>query len=216
MDSHCSTKCLGRECTMELVMSFVKEGPNRYLERNSGGGRYIGLAVENILGRIEHCLMNCNPLGCYIPYGDDISEKPHILICPERIKPKNETQFQDLLLVVIIHELTHAFFSTGSDLNDISKHIIEESLCEAYAFSKLGENEEIYEFRADHKRPPEYTAFKFWMEYSIYRPLIMNIVDWKNKDYSSFCNSFFQPLPRQFTFGSMSLEKIALTILALS
>lgn len=182
MDIHCSTKCLGREITLELVRSYNRKDQfNR--ERDS----------EEILKKIEKCMTKCNALGCYVPNGDDISDKPHILICPERIKLRNKNQFEDLLLGAIIHELTHTFFSTGSDLKDISKHIIEESLCEAYAFSKLGKNEEIYEFFANQNRPPEYTAFKFWIEHSIHRPLIMHMVNWKNKDYNLFCNSVLMP-----------------------
>ena len=125
-------------------------------------------------------------IGCYIPDQDDISDKPHILVCPERIKHRNRNQFNDLLLEVLIHELTHAYFSTGSDLKDISKHIIEESFCEAYAVSKFDNNEEIFEFMADQKRPPEYTSFKFWMGLSIKHPLIILMNVWENKDYRSF------------------------------
>ena len=207
MDGHCLSECLERDCTKETVRNF-ETGDFRPAKVHH---------AEEIMKKLENCMRKCNALGCYIPNADDISEKPHILLCPERIRYRNKNQFNDLLMEVLIHELTHAYFSTGIGLNDISKHIIEESLCEAYAFSKLGKNEEIFEFMADHKRPPEYTAFKFWTELSTQFPLIIPMSDWKNKDYKSFSS-----LTQLFYYGGFPilnsgyLDVIAMTILSFS
>lgn len=172
--------------------------------------------TEETMKKMERCLGKCNAVGCYIPHTDDISDKPHILICPERINHRNNVQFQDLLLEIIIHELTHAYFSTGSDLNDLSKHIIEESLCEAYAFSKFENTEQLFDFIADPKRPPEYTAFKFWTEISRNVPLILLMNEWKNKNYKMFPFGIF-PFPyERFFLQPRSLEQIALLVLSFS
>lgn len=64
----------------------------------------------------------------------------------------------------ILHELSHAYFSSGHGLKDLSTHIIEETFCKAYAFSKFDDSGDLYEIMSDKWRPPEYTAFKFWME----------------------------------------------------
>ena len=208
MDNHNSTTCLRRDCTKEFLMTYEREIENRKWARE-----------ENVVGtmkRMEHCLGKCNAVGCYIQDADDISDKPHILICPERINHRNKNQFQDLLLEIIIHELTHAYFSTGSELNDLSKHIIEESLCEAYAFSKFENTEQLFEFISDPKRPPEYTAFKFWIEISRNVPLILLMNEWKNKRYDMFTFGIFPfPYERFFTH-SRSLEQIALLVLSFS
>lgn len=208
MDKHCSTKCLRRDCTNDYIMTYKREMENGNLSRKE--------EVEETMKKLEECRGKCNAIGCYIPTADDISDKPHILICPERINHRNKSQFHDLLLEVIIHELTHAYFSTGNDLNDLSKHIIEESLCEAYAFSKFENTEHLIEFIADPKRPPEYTAFKFWTEISRNMPLILLMIEWKNKNYNMFPFGIF-PIPYEIFFRrSGSLERLALLLLSFS
>ncbi len=207
MDSHCSLLSLKRDCTREMVRrSDRKEEIFRRGEK-----------AKEIIKRLDNCMGKSSAIGCYIPDQDDISDKPHILVCPERINHRNKNQFNDLLLEVLIHELTHAYFSTGGELKDISKHIIEESLCEAYAFSKFENNEEIFEFIADQKRPPEYTSFKFWTELSFKHSLITLMNEWKNKDYRSFSFLFTvfyygQHIP----FIDVDLEYIATEVISLS
>ena len=208
MDNHSSTMCLRRDCIKEFLMTYEREIKTREYVRTED--------AKETVKRMEHCLGKCNAVGCYIQDPDDISDKPHILICPERINHRNKNQFQDLLLEIMIHELTHAYFSSGSNLNDLSKHIIEESLCEAYAFSKFENTEQLFEFITDPKRPPEYTAFKFWTEISRNVPLILLMNDWKNKNYDSFPFGIF-PFPYERFFRHFrSLEQIALLVLSFS
>ena len=207
MDKHCSKLSLKRDCTKEINRSLEMENEPWIREEKA----------KEIIKRLDNCMGKSSAMGCYIPDRDEISDKPHILICPERIKYRNKNQFNDLLLEVLIHELTHAYFSTGGSLKDLSKHIIEESLCEAYAFSKFNNNEEIFEFMADQKRPPEYTSFKFWTELSINHSLIMLMNDWKNKNYRSFSflfNTFCYG--DAFLFRSSELELIATIVLSFS
>ena len=207
MDSHCSLLSLKRDCTREMIRRRDRE--EALWIRNQ--------EAKEIVKRLDNCMEKYSAVGCYIPDQDDISDKPHILVCPERIKHRNKNQFNDLLLEVLIHELTHAYFSTGGELKDISKHIIEESLCEAYAYSKFENNEEIFEFMADQKRPPEYTSFKFWTGLSIKHPLIILMNVWKNKDYRSFSflfNTFCYG--DAFLFRSFELEPIATVVLSFS
>lgn len=99
----------------------------------------------------------------------------------------------------------------------MTKHIIEKSLCEAYAFSKFENNEEIFEFMADQRRPPEYTSFKFWTELSIKHSLIMLMNDWKNKDYRSFSFLFDTFCYEGIRiFSNLELEPIATTVISFS
>ena len=204
IDKYCSIKCLNPDCTKELLTSYYRRNEDENIP-------YWNEDVGDVVKKLESCRQKCIPVGCYIQHADDISDKPHILICPERIKYRNKAQFQDILTEVILHELTHAYFSTGTYLNDISKHIIEESLCEAYAFSKFENTEQLFEFVADITRPPEYTGFKFWTEISRSVPLILIMNEWRNKHYKYFPWAVFSD-PR-YIMMDPGLENIAFLVL---
>lgn len=207
IDNYCTSECLNPDCPKELL---------RYYDKRIEEGNITLREAEEVIKRLENCLQKCVPIGCYIQQADDISDKPHILICPERIKYRNKYQFQDILIEVIIHELTHAYFSTGADLKDISKHIIEESLCEAYAFSRFENTEQIFEFVADQTRPPEYTGFKFWIEISNNVPLILLMNEWRNKKYKNFPRVLFPEYLTHSWRRYESLEEVAYLVLTQS
>lgn len=210
MDKHCNNLCLRRGCFEEIIQLYNGENSE---------GRYYLMREENIrslIEKMERCMGKCNAVACYVPQGDDICKESHILICQERIKYRSKKQFEYILLEIILHELAHAYFSTGNDLKEFSKHVIEESLCEAYAFSKLDDSEELFEFMSDQKRPPEYTSFKFWTEISRNSPLILLLNAWRMKNYKQFPFALF-PVPYEMYFNySRGLEQIALLVLSFS
>ena len=198
-------KCLSRKCTDEIMEAYQRENVQRgFLVREE--------KVVDMLEKLGKCLVKYKAIGCYVPDGDEICKDPHILICQERINYRNKKQFEDILLEVILHELTHAYFSTEKDLNDISIHIIEESLCEAYAFSKFNNTEELFEFMSDQNRPPEYTSFKFWTEMSRNVPLILTLNRWKSKEYEKFPFTVFPG--EMFLWQPLSLKQIAMFVLS--
>lgn len=193
IDEYETPMCLNRECIKEFVAGFWRDN-NEW-----GFMREDEEKPKNLMSRLEKCLTNCDTIACYVPHGDAICNEPHILVAQERITYRNKNQFEDTLIAVILHELTHSYFSSGTYKGDISSHIIEESLCEAYAFSRFDNVENIFGFMTDQRRPPEYTAFKFWSEISRKTQLIFPMIEWKKKNEIGLMLSIF-PDDYQFYF----------------
>lgn len=177
IDHHDTPLCLNRECIMEIIERYK-------LEHQVEISNFINIEnIRKLMESARECLGKCDTIACYIADDDNISKGPHILVCHEKIRHSNKKQFEDLLIEVILHELAHAYFSSGTELKDISKHIIEESLCEAYAFSRFENFNNIYDFMTDPKRPPEYTAFKFWNKIIEGFELVISMADWRSRKY---------------------------------
>lgn len=112
------------------------------------------------------------------------------MVCVEKINFANYQQFEDLLIYIILHELKHGYFASGTELSDVNKHIIEESLCEAYAFSKFYDVDNIFDFITNPNRPPEYTSFKFWIRpherFDSEREMHHIMADWRSDKKERF------------------------------
>ena len=210
MDKHCNSTCLRRECFAEIMHGYEIESME---DRNHTSDEKIGTLMDRIGG----CMGKCIATGCYISQGDEICVEPHILICQERIRNRTKEQFENLLLETILHELSHAYFSNGHGSEDLTTHIIEETLCEAYAFSKFEDSGDLYEIMSDKRRPPEYTAFKFWIEILRHVPFSLLMIEWKAKNYFSFRNIMGSGFYRwRFVDNDLEMERVALTILKFS
>lgn len=75
----------------------------------------------------------------------------------------------------------------GNDVptEHIIEHIIEESLCEDYAFSRFDNVSKIIEFMTDRNRPPEYTSFPFWLKHNP-ENLSVLMQDWRMRNTMRF------------------------------
>lgn len=168
IDQYITTPCLNRECAREVVsaVSRYMEETNlpQYEEQQKQRKFKVKEFVDSQMEKFNGCLRRCDTIACFVDDDDYICNGPHILVCIEKISYTNELQFEDLLIFVILHELSHAFFSSKNELEDLNTHIIEESLCEAYAFSRFENVNKIFDFVTDPRRPPEYTSFKFWID----------------------------------------------------
>ena len=227
MDDHSrQILSLKRNCIKEMIKSLRRE--RIYGERPiEPDPIYSDLMYrrERIYGEIpidseqsERIIWECRThvpaVGCYIGDADDISDKPHILICQERIKYRSRQQFEDLLIFIIIHELAHAYLAPGKLKNKTAGHIIEESLCEAYAFSRFSNTDNIFDFVTDIARPPEYTSFKFWIELSRFSPLALLLFEWSTGNERSF---LFSVSPESLQIRHLfDLNQLAMEILSFS
>jgi hypothetical protein len=186
MDELCHSKCLDRGSVEDFLLDYRRSLNTREREFSKIN------QIRDIMKKLDNSFIECKcAVGCYIPEPDLVCNIPHVLICPQRLKSKNRIQQEDLLIEVILHELTHAFFSSAENTMDVSKHIIEESLCEAYSFYKFENPENIFDFVTNPNMPPEYTSFAFWIEMSRNLPLIMVMNHWREKNYKSIVYSVF-------------------------
>ena len=171
IDRYNTTPSLNRECAKENVMALSKymeetdfsyhsDNEKKQEQRKFKIKEFVDMQKEKLNG----CLIQSDTIACFIATDDDICKGPHILVCDEKINYTSPEEFVDLLIFIILHELTHAFFLSKIELKDVYNHIIEESLCEAYAFSRFDNVNNIFDFVTDPRRPPEYTAFKFWLD----------------------------------------------------
>lgn len=134
---------------------------------------------------LEQCRTEVNSLtialGVYLkePAKIDVPFKPSVFICPERIEKNiqciikkgiypnenKETLYNTLFTAVVLHELTHALFATADDVYNTSwGKIIEETLCNASAFSTFNQTEEKGFLRRFHEaQPVSYKGYTYWL-----------------------------------------------------
>ena len=92
IDSYCSLLSLKRDCTREMIRRGDKEKDIWTRDEKA----------KEIIKRLDKCVRKSIAMDCYIPDQDDISDKPHTLAYPERIKHRNKHQFNDFLLEVLL------------------------------------------------------------------------------------------------------------------
>lgn len=194
IDRYNTTPCLNRECASEImraVSKYMEETDFSYHSDNEKEQEQRKLKIKEFVDKqkekLNVCLIKSDTIACFVATDDDICKGPHILVCDEKISHTSSQGFEDFLIFIILHELTHAFFLSKRELEDVYNHIIEESLCEAYAFSRFDNVNNIFDFVTDPRRPPEYTSFKFWIEpyqrLLFDRELIFVMSNWRsNKD----------------------------------
>ncbi|MGP6240459.1 hypothetical protein ACNF40_08675 [Cuniculiplasma sp. SKW4] len=222
---------------------------NNAMKKNSNSN-LIELAqyFEEELNRgIECTEYTTNSLvGIFLSERDEICKGPHILVCPDKIKEISNMYFEDILMKVILHELSHAFFYMGKkslsggldplsqELNNffntligkettinhkpnLEEHIVEESLCEAYAFSRFEDFSNIIDFMTNENRPPEYTSFPFWTKQINDGSLSFLMLDWRRGNLRRFSVLALEPFVNVFDINltkfQYSIKKIASYIL---
>lgn len=209
IDQYNTSLCLKRNCTEEALGILDKARgkdildlpPNLREMRNTKD--IVNKMIELVQEKLEKCLDKRDTIACYVSGDDNICIGRHILVCPEKIKHENYQQFEDLLIFIILHELSHAFLSSGKEIQDISKHIIEESMCEAYAFTRFENTNNIVDFVTNPQRPPEYTSFKFWLdpkkEAISVNELVFHMASWRSNKDRVFIMSILRHFPWYFS-----------------
>lgn len=207
-----TTPSLNRECAKETVMAvskYMDDTDSLYYSDDRKKQEQRKFKIKEIVDmqkeKLNGCLIKSDTIACFVATDDDICKEPHILVCDEKISHTSSQGFEDLLIFTILHELIHAFFLSKRGLEDVYNHIIEESLCEAYAFSRFDNVNNIFDFATDPQRPPEYTSFKFWIDPQqrllFDRELVFVMSNWRSNkdkgfiysmiDYSHFNNHGF-------------------------
>jgi len=171
----------GREQETIIIKQIQKEGntvrdiPYSEIEQE----------LKAFTDTLEQCRTEVNTLtialGVYLkePEKLNVPFKPSVFICPERIDknieytikqgiyPSEEknTLYNTLFTAVVLHELTHALFATTDEVYNTSwGKIIEETLCNASAFSTFNQTTEKGFLRRFHeKQPVSYKGYTYWL-----------------------------------------------------
>ena len=203
-----------RNVSFSLNRSDFKEIMDK--QKNNGLRSLMGMLKDKI-ANYGNLQINQESVAFFSPTGDIISNRPHIIICPGKIRFDQKEVFNDIIICVILHELGHAYFHrtegnevakqelnsffqtlTGNEQKDkyhidTAYHVIEESLCEAYAFSRFTDTTNIIGFLADQGRPPEYTSFPFWVKNMNRNAIGLSMYDWRIKNIDRFLILAFDP-----------------------